>query len=233
MPSSLFPAPPRTPGVVEEDARGRGFQYVIGTDEAGRGCLAGPVQAAAVALPVDLRLAGVDDSKALTDAIRTALVPVIHDQALAWSLDEASVQEVDEINVLQASLLSMTRAATRVWDEIAAAGVPADQILLVVDGPHRLPTWISCPQRAVVDGDALSVAIAAASILAKVQRDRTMEALAEDFPGYGWARNKGYGTQEHRVGLAANGVTPHHRRTYAPVREILDAAASPAEPADE
>jgi len=229
----LFPAPPRTPGVVEEDARGRGFQFVIGTDEAGRGCLAGPVQAAAVALPVDLRLDGVDDSKALTDATRTALVPIIQDRALAWSLDEASAQEVDEINVLQASLASMERAARRVWDALYASGVAADQILLVVDGPHRLPSWSACPQRAVVDGDALSVAIAAASVLAKVQRDRTMEALAEDFPGYGWERNKGYGTKEHRDGLAAHGVTPHHRRTYAPVREILDASASPSDPADE
>lgn len=160
-------------------------------------------------------------------------MPIIQDRALAWSLDEASAQEVDEINVLQASLASMERAARRVWDALYASGVAADQILLVVDGPHRLPSWSACPQRAVVDGDALSVAIAAASVLAKVQRDRTMEALAEDFPGYGWERNKGYGTKEHRDGLAAHGVTPHHRRTYAPVREILDASASPSDPADE
>jgi ribonuclease HII len=233
VPPPLFPAPPRIPGVVEDDARGRGFQYVIGADEAGRGCLAGPVQAAAVALPVEVRLQGVDDSKALTDTVRCALVPVIHRHALAWSLDEASADEVDRINVLQASLLSMSRAVSRVWAELTASGVPGDQVLVVIDGPYGLPTWSACPQRAVVDGDALSVAIAAASILAKVRRDRTMEALAEDFPGYGWERNKGYGTREHRDGLAAHGVTPHHRRTYAPIRELLDASGSPAEPADE
>ena len=223
MPPSLFPAPPRVPGVVEDDARRRGFLYVIGTDEAGRGCLAGPVQTAAVALPVELRIDGVDDSKALTDAARTALAPRVRSAVRAWCLDAAPAAEVDAINVLQASLASMTRSVTRVWGELLGAGIPPDRILVVVDGPYSLPTWSAGPQRAVVSGDALSMAVAAASILAKVHRDRTMEALAADFPGYGWERNKGYGTKEHRQGLAALGVTPHHRRTFAPVREILEA----------
>ena len=213
MPPSLFPAPLRVPGVVEDDARGRGFLYVIGTDEAGRGCLAGPVQAAAVALPVDRRIPGVDDSKALTDETRTALVPIIHEASLSWSLDQASAGEVDRVNVLQASLAAMTRAVSRVWDPLIAGGVPGDRVLVVVDGPYGLPRWSACPQRAVVDGDALSVAIAAASVLAKVHRDRCMEALALEFPGYAWERNKGYGTRAHLEGLAALGVTPHHRRT--------------------
>ncbi len=233
MPASLFKAPPRIPGVIEDDARRRGFLYIIGTDEAGRGCLAGPVQAGAVALPVARRIQGVNDSKALTHKARSALEPTVRSEALAWCLDQASPEEVDRINVLQASLASMTRAASRVWEEITAAGIPPNEILVVVDGPHRLPSWIHCPQRAAVDGDALSVAIAAASILAKVHRDRYMEALAEDFPGYGWERNKGYGTKEHRNALAVLGVTPHHRRTFSPVTEILQSDASPTEPADE
>ncbi|MFH1531116.1 MAG: ribonuclease HII [Pseudomonadota bacterium] len=233
MPPSLFPVPPRAPGVVEDDTRRRGFHTIIGTDEAGRGCLAGPVQAAAVALPVELRIPGVDDSKVLTEGARTALEPVVRAAALSWSLDRAPAEEVDRINVLQASLASMTRAVSRVWDEVVAAGISPDGILVVVDGPHRLPSWTACPQRAVVGGDALSVAIAAASILAKVHRDRYMEALAEVVPGYGWERNKGYGTREHRAALAALGVTPHHRRTFGPVAEILGADASPTEPADD
>jgi ribonuclease HII len=160
-------------------------------------------------------------------------VPVIRDAAMAWSLEQASAEEVDRINVLQASLASMTRAVSKVWDEVIAAGIPRDEILVVVDGPHRLPSWTSCPQQAVVDGDALSVAIAASSILAKVRRDRHLEALAIRFPGYGWERNKGYGTKEHLAGLAALGVTPEHRRTYAPVARILDAATSPEDISDE
>lgn len=186
-----------------------------------------------MALSIDHRIPGVDDSKALTDEIRTALVPVIHDAALSWSLEQASADEVDRVNVLQASLAAMTRCVSRVHDQVTASGVPGDRVLVVVDGPYGLPTWSACPQRAVVDGDALSVAIAAASVLAKVHRDRHMEALALEFPGYAWERNKGYGTRAHREGLATLGVTPHHRRTYAPVRAILDEIASPAEPADE
>jgi len=218
--------------VIEDDAERRGFRYVIGTDEAGRGCLAGPVQAAAVALPVGLRIPGVDDSKAISGRARTALEPEIRDSALAWALERAPASEVDRVNVLQAALASMGRAASRVLDEIVASGIAAESVLVVVDGPHRLPSWTACTQQAVVDGDALSQAVAAASILAKVHRDRYMEALAAEAPGYGWERNKGYGTKEHRDALAALGVTPHHRRTFAPITEILS-TASPPEPTDD
>ena len=233
MPQSLSPAPPRVPGVVEDDAGRRGFLFVIGTEEAGRGCLAGPVQAAALALPVDRRIRDVDDSKTLTAEIRSTLETIVQAEAMAWSVTEAPAEEVDRINVLQASLASMTRAVSEVWEQIMAAGVSPDKVLVIVDGPYILPSWSACPQRAVVGGDALSVAVAGASILAKVRRDRYMDALAGEYPGYGWERNKGYGTREHRDALETLGVTPHHRRTFSPVKEIIHADASPEEPADE
>lgn len=207
--------------MIEDDARRHGILCVIGTDEAGRGCLAGPVQAAAVALPVERRIPGVDDSKALSAAARDLLEPRVRAAALVWSRIRAEVDEVDRINVLQASLSAMTRAVAAVWGEIVAAGIPPEAVLVVVDGPHRLPSWTACAQRAVVGGDGLSVAVAGASILAKVYRDRYMEALAADFPGYDWETNKGYGTAAHRRALTTLGVTPHHRRTYKPVAEIL------------
>jgi len=207
--------------VIEDDARRHGILYVIGTDEAGRGCLAGPVQAAAVALPVERRIPGVDDSKALSTAARDFLEPQVRAAAMAWAWGCAEVEEVDRINVLQASLSAMTRAVTAVWGEIVAQGIPPEAVLVVVDGPHRLPSWSACAQRAVVGGDGLSVAVAGASILAKVHRDRYMEVLAAEFPGYDWEFNKGYGTAAHRQALATLGVTPHHRRTYKPVAEIL------------
>ena len=145
----LFPEPPRPriPGVIEDDVGRQGILYIIGTDEAGRGCLAGPVQAAAVALPVERRIPGVDDSKALSAAARDLLEPRVRAAALAWSRTRAEVEEVDRINVLQASLSAMTRAVAAVWGEIVAAGIPPEAVLVVVDGPRPAVLVSLCPTR--------------------------------------------------------------------------------------
>ncbi len=199
---------------------------VIGLDEAGRGPWAGPVVAAAAwldkaRLPREL-LDKLDDSKALRPAARDGLYRILEESAqagaVAFGIAKASAAEVDEINVLQASLLAMTRAAenlTRAMDR------PADAAL--VDGLHA-PPRLSCPAQTVVKGDSRSLSIAAASILAKVTRDRLMAGLAARHPGYGWERNMGYGTAEHRRALARLGVTPEHRRSFKPVRALLTEA---------
>ena len=203
---------------------GRGGQVlVIGLDEAGRGPWAGPVVAAAVWLdpqrcPAEL-LRGLDDSKRLSPARRAALLEMLEHSAArgaaALGLGAAGVAEIDDVNILQAALRAMTRAAA---DLTARSGRAPEAAL--VDG-NRLPE-LPCPAEAVVGGDGLSLSIAAASILAKVSRDRRMAALARDHPGYGWERNQGYGTAEHRAALARLGVTPEHRRSFRPVREALD-----------
>ncbi len=197
---------------LERDAGG----LVAGIDEAGRGPWAGPVVAAAVILDRD-RLGhdlahGLDDSKKLSPARRAALFEALAGRARI-GIGAASAPLIDEINVLAATLRAMARA-------LAALGVVPD--LALVDG-NRLPE-LPCPARAVVGGDGKSLSIAAASIVAKVTRDRIMTALAARYPGFGWERNAGYGTAEHRCALEALGVTPHHRRSYAPVRKMLSRA---------
>ena len=199
---------------------------VIGLDEAGRGPWAGPVVAGAAWLdparcPAEL-LRGLDDSKRLSPARRAALFEMLEDStargAAALGLGAAGVAEIDDANILQASLRAMTRAAADLAAGLAARDGRAPAAALV-DG-NRLPD-LPCPAQAVVGGDGLSLSIAAASILAKVTRDRAMAALARDHPGYGWERNRGYGTAEHRAALARLGVTPQHRRSFRPVREAL------------
>ncbi|MDE0705478.1 MAG: ribonuclease HII [Rhodospirillaceae bacterium] len=186
---------------------------VAGVDEAGRGPLAGPVVAAAVcfpglALPPAVR-GLIDDSKKLSPARReTAFAAIL--EAGAVGTGAASVAEIDRLNILQATLLAMQRA-------VAALAVPPAAAL--VDG-NRAPA-LPCPAHPLVGGDRLSLSIAAASIVAKVTRDRIMARLAADYPGYGWERNAGYGVAAHRAALAALGPTPHHRRTFAPVRDLL------------
>ena len=201
---------------------------VIGLDEAGRGPWAGPVVAAAAWLdpqrcPAGLRR-GLDDSKRLSPARRAELLEMLEDSAargtVALGLGAAGVAEIDEINILQATLRAMARAAADLTAGLAARGGRAPDAALV-DG-NRLPE-LPCPAEAVVGGDGLSLSIAAASILAKVTRDRRMAALAKAHPGYGWERNQGYGTAEHRAALARLGVTPEHRRSFRPVREALNA----------
>ena len=190
---------------------------VIGLDEAGRGPWAGPVVAGAVWLdPAKLApdlLARLDDSKKLSRAAREAVLASLKAaprSAARLGVGQASVAEIDRLNILQASLLAMTRAAK-------ALGLAADAAL--VDGTQS--PALACPVTCVVKGDGRSWSIAAASILAKVTRDRQMAVLAQRYPGYGWERNQGYGTAEHRAALTRLGVTDEHRRSFRPIREAL------------
>lgn len=181
-----------------------GRRVVAGLDEAGRGCLAGPVVAAAVVLPPDARLPGLDDSKKLSAEAREALVPQIHRQALAVGVGQCSPAEIDDLNILWASMEAMRRAATQL------ALVPD---MLLVDGNRAIPN-APCDQETVVKGDAKSLSIAAASVLAKTTRDRLMVDLDAAFPVYGWAGHKGYPTVQHYAALAVHGPSPHHRRSF-------------------
>ena len=182
-----------------------------GVDEVGRGPLIGPVVAAAVILDPTRPIAGLADSKKLSEKRREQLAQEIKATALAWAVAEASVQEIDEINILHASLLAMRRAVE--------ALSPAAEFVLV-DG-NRCPT-LACPVAAVIKGDSRVAAISAASILAKVARDRQMLEMDEIYPGYGLAKHKGYPTKEHFAALAHLGITPEHRRSFGPVRRILE-----------
>ncbi|WP_284264873.1 ribonuclease HII [Roseicyclus amphidinii] len=195
------------PDLTHESALGA---RVAGVDEAGRGPLAGPVSAAAVVLdPGDLP-EGLNDSKTLTAARRAALFDEIHAKAevsLAW----ASVEEIDRLNIRAASLLAMRRAVEGLRSLPEAA---------LIDG-NACPEGLPCRGVTLVKGDALSLSVAAASIIAKVARDRVMVQLAAEFPGYGWEVNAGYPTAAHRAALQHLGVTPHHRRSFRPVHNIL------------
>ncbi len=182
---------------------------VAGVDEAGRGPWAGPVVAAAVVLDAACVPAGVTDSKQLSRARREALFAALRVSARV-GVGVASVAEIDRLNILAATLVAMRRAV----DDL---GVEPAHVL--IDG-NRLPE-LCCPATAVVGGDRRSLSIAAASIIAKVTRDRLMARLARRYPGFGWERNAGYGTPEHRSALDRLGVTPHHRRSFAPVARLL------------
>jgi ribonuclease HII len=220
------------PDFVLELELGQGNgKVIIGIDEAGRAPLAGPVTAGAAwldAARLDPALAcRIDDSKKLTPQLRSEIFQALSDPATACAVvavGEASVEEIDRINILQASLLAMQRAAEAL---IASLGALTPARLVhgaLIDG-NQLPKKLPCPARAVVQGDGLSLSIAAASIVAKVTRDRAMAAYAEQFPGYGWERNRGYATPEHRAGIARLGITPLHRRSFRPVREALAQAS--------
>lgn len=187
---------------------------VAGVDEAGRGPLAGDVYAAAVILPPVIDLPGLDDSKKLSARQREKLFVAITNQASAYCVATASVEEIDTINILHASLLAMRRAVD---------GLAATPELVLVDGNH-LPPW-SYNSRAIVGGDAQVAAIAAASILAKVSRDAAMQTLHAQYPDYGLDRHKGYPTKLHLERLRALGPAPIHRRSFGPVRQLLAEAA--------
>ena len=192
------------PGREIEDAlRAEGFEIVCGVDEAGRGPLAGPVCAAAVILPRGVMIEGLDDSKKLTEKRREALYDVIIAAAEAYGVAFADVEEIEELNILGATYLAMNRA-------IAALGVGID--LALIDGNRN--AGIEYPSRCIVKGDAKCVSIAAASVLAKVTRDRYMRALAEKYPGYGFERHKGYGTEAHYAAIRALGPCPEHRPSF-------------------
>lgn len=185
---------------------------VAGVDEVGRGPWAGPVVTAAVVLAADCPaelLAGIRDSKVLSAARRQALAEALPRHA-AIGIGAASAAEIDWLNVLAATMLAMQRAV---------AALPARPGAVLVDG-NRLPS-LPCPAETAVKGDANSLSIAAASIIAKVARDRLMARLARRYPAYAWERNAGYGTKAHKEGLAVAGVSPHHRRSFAPVRALL------------
>ncbi len=194
----------------ETAALARGFTRVAGVDEAGRGPLAGPVVAAAVVLDVRCIPSGLNDSKALSAARREALFGALTAGA-GVGIGQASVEEIDRLNILRASHLAMLRA-------VAALPDPPDHLL--IDG-NLLPREPPCAATAIVRGDALCLSIAAASIIAKVTRDRIMVDLAQQYPGYGWDRNAGYPTPGHRAALLRLGVTPAHRRSFRPVHNIL------------
>jgi ribonuclease HII len=183
---------------------------IAGVDEVGRGPLAGPVVAAAVILDPERPIDGLADSKQLGEKRREQLAEIIRERALAWCIARAEVEEIDRINILQASLLAMQRAV-RGLDPLAE--------FALIDG-NRCPQ-LPCPARAVVKGDSRVAAISAASIIAKVARDREMVELDLVYPGYGLARHKGYPSRQHVEALQALGVTPIHRRSYAPVRRAL------------
>lgn len=183
---------------------------VAGVDEAGRGPLAGPVMAAAVILNPRKRIVGLADSKILTEKKREDLYSRIVEKSLAWAVARAEVEEIDSINILRASLLAMKRAV------LALAVAPQH---VQVDG--NICPEMPCPVTAHVDGDQHIAAISAASILAKVTRDREMVALDKLYPGYGFASHKGYSTPEHLYNLRALGASPIHRRSFEPVRQVL------------
>ena len=194
----------------------QGVQLIAGVDEVGRGPLAGPVVAAAVILGPAHGIVGLADSKTLTAARREALVPIIQERALCWALGRAEVEEIDCINILHASLLAMRRAV------LALRLVPE---LVLVDG-NRCPE-VPCAAEAVVKGDACVASISAASIIAKVARDREMCELDGRHPGYGFAGHKGYSCRAHFDALERLGVSPIHRRSFAPVRRLLEAGDLP------
>ena len=187
----------------EKRAGEQGFTAVCGIDEAGRGPLAGPVCAAAVILPPDCDIPGLNDSKKLSEKKREALFPVIQAKALAFGIGWATAEEIDRVNILQATFLAMARA-------VEALPTPADYAL--VDG-NRMPP-LPIPGETIVKGDATSASIAAASILAKVSRDRLLRRLDEEHPEYGFAKHKGYGTKAHYEAIRKYGLLPEHRRSF-------------------
>ena len=185
---------------------------LAGVDEAGRGPLAGDVVAAAVILNPEEPIAGLADSKKLSEKKRNSLFLEIQEKALSFSIARASVAEIDQLNILHASMLAMQRA-------IVGLHVAAEHAL--IDG-NRIPKDLPCTAEAVVKGDARVAAISAASILAKVERDQNVIALAKQYPGYGLEQHKGYPTAQHMAALEALGVTPIHRQSFAPVKRLLE-----------
>ena len=197
-------------------ARASGSMRIAGVDEVGRGPLFGPVVAAAVILPEGAELEGLNDSKKLTEEERELFNARVREIALAYAVAEVDVRTIDRINILQASRLAMRIA-------VEALGQQPDHLL--IDGNQKIdycPPGAVCRQTTIVQGDARSLSIAAASVIAKVHRDRLLCELDAVFPGYGLARNKGYGTPEHREALLRLGITEMHRRSFAPVAELFE-----------
>ncbi len=200
----------KTPLPPIEDWHNRG-QRIAGVDEVGRGPLAGPVVAAAVILDPQQPLAGLTDSKKISESRREALAADIRDKALAWSIVRVEAEEIDRINILQASLRAM-------WLAVEQLSTPPDYVM--VDG-NRLPAELGIPAEAVVQGDNRVPCISAASIIAKVARDQEMCEMDRVYPGYGLASHKGYPTKAHIEALQTLGITPIHRRSFGPVKKLL------------
>jgi ribonuclease HII len=194
----------------ERNAHSRGFNLVAGVDEVGRGPLAGPVTAAAVVLDLNHIPEGLNDSKALSAKRREHVFSQIMQMAQVC-IAHASVEEIDELNILRASHLAMERA-------IAGLKLAPDHVL--IDG-NMVPKGLTISNETIIKGDAKSISIAAASIVAKVTRDKIMVDLGQQFPGYGWEKNAGYPSKSHKEALQTLGVTPHHRRSFKPVHNIL------------
>ncbi len=193
----------------EKEAAAKDYYFIAGVDEAGRGPLAGPVVSAAVILPADFSQDGITDSKKLSPKKRDALFPLIYANAVAVSTGIASPGEIDEINILQASLRSMERAVK---------GLATRPDYLLIDGKFTIVSKIS--QKAIIKGDSKSISIAAASIIAKVTRDRLMEELHRSYPVYGFDRHKGYPTKAHKAAIIKFGPCPAHRRSFKGVKGI-------------
>ncbi len=194
----------------ETEAFAQGARIIAGVDEVGRGPLAGPVTAAAVVLDLNRIPEGLNDSKKLTERRRVLLYHAIAACAEV-SIAHASVEEIDELNILRASHLAMERAVD---------GLPRRPDIALIDG-NMIPRGLSIPARTIIKGDALSVSISAASIMAKTCRDCVMRDLAQHYPGYGWETNAGYPSKSHKSALQNLGITPHHRRSFRPVHNIL------------
>lgn len=191
---------------------------LAGVDEAGRGPLIGSVVAAAVILDPNQPILGLDDSKKLTEKKRQALAIEIKQKSLAWAVAEASAAEIDQLNILQASLLAMQRAID---------ALPTAAEFILIDG-NRLPKSLQLPALAVVKGDARHPTIAAASILAKVSRDAQLIELDKEYPAYGFAKHKGYPTAVHLAALVEHGLLDEHRRSFSPVKKLLEKPSTPA-----
>ncbi|MCY4006609.1 MAG: ribonuclease HII [Rhodobacteraceae bacterium] len=202
---------------IEDSLRAKGVVDIAGVDEAGRGPLAGPVVAAAVILPVGRYPAGINDSKRLSAARRYALAIEIKRCALV-AVAGVAVAEIDHLNILQATMLAMSKAVD---------GLTRKPGHVLIDG-NRLPAGLQSPATAIIKGDTRSVSIAAASIVAKVERDAIMAELAKEYPQFGWERNAGYGTAAHLAALREYGPTPYHRMGFAPVRRAAITRAEPA-----
>lgn len=193
----------------EKKYRSQGYEYIAGIDEVGRGPLAGPVIAAAVILPKDFYLPGLDDSKKLSEQKRNEFYEYIISNAISVNVGIVNVDEIDRINIYEASKKAMLTAI---------AGLDRNPCFLLVDAV-KLDT--PYPQEAIIKGDSKSVSIAAASIVAKVTRDRMMVEIDKDYPSYGFKKNMGYGTKEHVYAIEKYGVTPHHRKSFSPVKDFL------------
>jgi len=200
----------------ERELRAAGFRHVAGIDEVGRGCLAGPVVAAAVILPDRHRIKGIRDSKMLPRARREALYSQIVDRAEAIGVGCVEVEIIDRINIYQATKLAMRQALGRLQDT-------PDHLLIDALSLRE----VDLPQRPIIHGDSISASIAAASIVAKVTRDRICDEYDRRYPGYGFARNKGYGTRRHYDALLADGPCEWHRRSFSPIRQLLSGEQLP------